>query len=47
MFFTAFGGITGRPDRGGNGALERLVKLIDEREAKENEELEKGQAAVR
>ena len=39
--FRSIGGLTRRPDRGGNGAVERLIKLIEEREAKENEELEK------
>jgi len=39
--FRSIGGLTRRPNRGGNGAVERLIKLIEEREAKENEELEK------
>ena len=38
--FQSIGGLTRRPDRGGNDAVERLITLIAAREAKENEELE-------
>ena len=42
--FHSIGGLTGRPDRGGNDAKDRLIKLIDETEAKEKEDLKKVRA---